>query len=132
MNSPSPLSEEEIREFSGAPPPTLKPQANLPEQPSKPALTPPAPGTSTMMNIELLVDVPVQITVELGRTQMTVRQVLELERGSVVELERVAGDPVDVLVNGSLIAVGEVVVVDDRFGVRISHIVSTTAQNGVK
>ena len=132
MNSPSPLSEEEIREFAGAPPPTLKPQAHLPEQPSKPALPPPAPGTSTMMNIELLVDVPVQITVELGRTQLTVRQVLELERGSVVEMERVAGDPVDVLVNGSLIAVGEVVVVDDRFGVRISHIVSTTAQNGVK
>lgn len=75
------------------------------------------------MNIDLLIDVPVQITVELGRTQMTVRQVLELERGSVIELERVAGDPVDVFVNGSLIAVGEVVVVDDRFGIRISDLV---------
>jgi flagellar motor switch protein FliN/FliY len=132
MNMPSPASAEEIQEIAVAPPPTLHPQPNLSKQPAKPALTPPAPGTSSVMNIELLVDVPVQITVELGRTQMTVRQVLELERGSVIELERVAGDPVDVLVNGSLIAVGEVVVVDDRFGVRISHIVSTNAQSGVK
>lgn len=83
----------------------------------------PSNGTGTSMNIDLLIDVPVQITVELGRTQMTVRQVLELERGSVIELERVAGDPVDVFVNGSLIAVGEVVVVDDRFGIRISDLV---------
>jgi flagellar motor switch protein FliN/FliY len=75
------------------------------------------------MNIERLIDVPVHITVELGRTQMTVRQVLELERGSVIELERVAGDPVDVFVNGTLIAVGEVGVVDDRFGIRISSLV---------
>ncbi len=132
MNMPSPASAEEIQEIAVAPPPTLHPHPNLSKQPAKPALTPPAPGTSPVMNIELLVDVPVQITVELGRTQMTVRQVLELERGSVIELERVAGDPVDVLVNGSLIAVGEVVVVDDRFGVRISHIVSTNAQSGVK
>lgn len=82
------------------------------------------------MNIELLIDVPVQITVELGRTQMTVRQVLELERGSVIELERVAGDPVDVFVNGSLIAVGEVVVVDDRFGIRISSLVLPSTSGG--
>lgn len=90
------------------------------------------------MNIDLLIDVPVQITVELGRTQLTVRQVLELERGSVVELERVAGDPVDVFVNGTLIAVGEVVVVDDRFGIRISNLVvangnsNNNKSNGVK
>lgn len=61
---------------------------------------------------------------------MTVRQVLELERGSVIELERVAGDPVDVFVNGSLIAIGEVVVVDDRFGIRISELV--LSNNGGK
>ncbi|MCB9134621.1 MAG: flagellar motor switch protein FliN [Anaerolineales bacterium] len=92
----------------------------------------PSNGTSngSTINIELLIDVPVQITVELGRTQMTVRQVLELERGSVIELERVAGDPVDVFVNGSLIAIGEVVVVDDRFGIRISELV--LSNNGGK
>ncbi|NUM47356.1 MAG: flagellar motor switch protein FliN [Anaerolineales bacterium] len=95
-----------------------------------PSVAPHPNGKPEAINIDLLIDIPVQISVELGRTQMTVRQVLELERGSVIELERVAGDPVDVFVNGSLIAVGEVVVVDDRFGIRISSLVVPTLNGG--
>ncbi len=75
-------------------------------------------------NLELLFDVPLTITVELGRTEKTVREVLSLVPGSVVELDRLAGEAVDVLANGRLIARGEVVVVEDSFGVRITEIVS--------
>jgi flagellar motor switch protein FliN/FliY len=75
-------------------------------------------------NIEMLMDVKLLFTVELGRTQMTVRQVLDLQKGSVVELERVAGDPVDIYINDRLLGHGEVVVVDDKFGVRITELVT--------
>jgi flagellar motor switch protein FliN/FliY len=75
-------------------------------------------------SIELLMDVPLQVTVELGRTRLNVRQVLELQSGSVVELDRLAGEPVDVVVNDRLMARGEVVVVDDKFGIRITEIVA--------
>lgn len=75
-------------------------------------------------NVDLLMDIALRVTVELGRTRMTLRQVLELQNGSVVELDRLAGDPVDILINERLIARGEVVVVDDKFGVRITSLVS--------
>jgi flagellar motor switch protein FliN/FliY len=75
-------------------------------------------------NINLLMDVNLKVTVELGRTKMQLRQVLELQQGSVVELDRLAGDPVDVYVNERLFARGEVIVVDDKFGVRITEIIS--------
>ncbi len=75
-------------------------------------------------NIDLLLDVPLQITVELGRTKMLVKEILELGTGSVIELERLAGESIDVLVNGKLIAKGEVVVIDENFGIRITSIVS--------
>ncbi|MGM0608401.1 MAG: flagellar motor switch protein FliN [Candidatus Muiribacteriota bacterium] len=75
-------------------------------------------------NIDLLLDVPLQITVELGRTKMLVKDILELGTGSVIELERLAGESIDVLVNGKLIAKGEVVVIDENFGIRITTIVS--------
>jgi len=75
-----------------------------------------------VMNVNLLVEVPLQITVELGRSRMTVREILDLKQGSVIELNRTAGDPVDVFVNDHLVARGEVVVVDDNFGVRITEI----------
>jgi len=74
--------------------------------------------------ISIILDVPVQITVELGRTKMLVKEVLQLGEGSVVELEKLAGEPVDVLVNGRLIAKGEVVVIEENFGVRITEIVN--------
>lgn len=74
-------------------------------------------------NLDLLMDVALNVTVELGRTRMMLRQVLELQHGSVVELDRMAGDPVDVFVNERLFAKGEVVVVDDKFGVRITELI---------
>lgn len=75
-------------------------------------------------NIELLMDVSMHVTVELGRTRMQLAQILELQHGSVVELDRLAGDPVDVIVNDCMVAHGEVVIVDDKFGVRITEMVS--------
>jgi len=75
-------------------------------------------------NIGLIMDVPLQVTVELGRTRKLIRDILELSPGSVVELDKLAGEPVDILVNGKLIAKGEVVVIDENFGVRITDIVS--------
>lgn len=76
-------------------------------------------------SIDLLKEVPLRVTVELGRARMLVREVLALRNGSIVELDRQAGAPVDVLANGILIARGEVVIVDERFGVRISEVVGT-------
>jgi flagellar motor switch protein FliN/FliY len=85
----------------------------------------PAPAAPVVpRSLQLLRDVEMGVTAELGRTRMTVRSLLELTPGSVIELDRAAGSPVDVLVNGTLIARGEVVVIDEEFGIRISEIVS--------
>ncbi|MED5041713.1 flagellar motor switch protein FliN, partial [Geobacillus stearothermophilus] len=75
-------------------------------------------------NLELLFDVPLQVTVELGRTKRSVQEILQLSTGSIIELDKLAGEPVDVFVNNKLIAKGEVVVIDENFGVRITDIVS--------
>jgi len=69
-------------------------------------------------------DVPVTISMEIGRTQINIRNLLQLNQGSVVELERFAGEPLDVLVNGTLIAHGEVVVINDKFGIRLTDVIS--------
>jgi flagellar motor switch protein FliN/FliY len=74
--------------------------------------------------LDLIMDIPVQITVELGRTKMTIKDLLQLAQGSVIELNGMAGEPMDVLVNGCLIAQGEVVVVNDKFGIRLTNITS--------
>ena len=74
--------------------------------------------------IDLLLDVTLQVTVELGRARMKIGEILGLRNGSVIELDRLAGDPADILINGTLIAKGEVVVVDEKFGVRIIEVVS--------
>ncbi|MBP7690424.1 MAG: flagellar motor switch protein FliN [Anaerolineales bacterium] len=87
-------------------------------------LTSPANSNGDTASLDLLMDVPLRVTVELGRTRMSVRQVLELQSGSVVELDRMAGEAVDVMVNDRLMARGEVVVVDDKFGIRITEIVA--------
>ena len=76
------------------------------------------------MNLDVILDVPVVLSLEVGRTRMPIRNLLQLNQGSVVELERGAGEPLDVFVNGTLIAHGEVVVVNDRFGVRLTDVVS--------
>ena len=83
-----------------------------------------ADSTGSPSNIDLIVDIPVRITVELGRTRKTIGEVLALGPGSVVELNKMAGEPVDVLVNGKLIARGEVVVIDESFGIRVTEVVS--------
>jgi flagellar motor switch protein FliN len=83
-------------------------------------------------NIDLLMDVALKVTVELGRTQMMLRQVLELQHGSVVELDRLAGDAVDIFINERLLARGEVVVVDDKFGVKITELISNGRDAGGK
>ncbi|WP_347400065.1 flagellar motor switch protein FliN [Legionella sp. W10-070] len=74
--------------------------------------------------MELILDIPVAITVEIGRTKMTIRNLLQLNQGGIVALDRLAGEPLDVLVNDTLVAHGEVVVVNDKFGVRLTDIVS--------
>jgi len=82
-------------------------------------------GASTAGNdINMILDIPVQLTVELGRTRIPIKHILQLAQGSVVELEALAGEPMDVLVNGYLIAQGEVVVVNDKFGIRLTDIVT--------
>ena len=84
-------------------------------------------SASGLMNeLDMILDIPVQITVELGRTKISIKNLLQLAHGSVVELDAMAGEPMDVLVNGTLIAQGEVVVVNDRFGIRLTDIVSST------
>lgn len=74
--------------------------------------------------MELILDIPVSVTVEIGRTKMTIRNLLQLNQGGIVALDRLAGEPLDVLVNDTLVAHGEVVVVNDKFGVRLTDIVS--------
>jgi flagellar motor switch protein FliN len=75
-------------------------------------------------DINMILDIPVQLTVELGRTRIPIKHILQLAQGSVVELDAMAGEPMDVLVNGYLIAQGEVVVVNDKFGIRLTDIVT--------
>jgi len=82
--------------------------------------SPPTAGN----DISMILDIPVQLTVELGRTRIPIKNILQLAQGSVVELDALAGEPMDVLVNGFLIAQGEVVVVNDKFGIRLTDIVT--------
>lgn len=83
-----------------------------------------APGAIPPNNLEMVMDIPVQMTVELGRTKIQIRNLLQLSQGSVVELERMAGEPMDVLVNGCLVAQGEVVVVNEKFGIRLTDVIA--------
>jgi flagellar motor switch protein FliN len=83
-----------------------------------------ASKTETHNDIEFILDIPVQLTVELGRTKIAIKNLLQLAQGSVVELDGLAGEPMDVLVNGCLIAQGEVVVVNDKFGIRLTDIIT--------
>jgi flagellar motor switch protein FliN/FliY len=82
-------------------------------------------GKASMMNeLDMILDIPVQIAVELGRTKITIKNLLQLAHGSVVELDAMAGEPMSVFVNGTLIAQGEVVVVNDKFGIRLTDIIT--------
>jgi len=90
------------------------------------AISPDAAGLSpeAAKNLELVMDIPIQLTVELGRTKMPIRSLLQLAQGSVVELNELAGEPLDVFVNGCLVAQGEVVVVNEKFGIRLTDIIT--------
>lgn len=129
--------------MQAAPPPVQQQQAYIPQQqapqrgpsavvPEQNVIVQPAqfaPLKQNVMNVSdsnigMIMDVPLQVTVELGRTRKLIREILELAPGSVVELDKLAGEPVDILVNGKIVAKGEVVVIDENFGVRITGIVS--------
>jgi flagellar motor switch protein FliN/FliY len=85
-----------------------------------------APTEGENRNLDLILDVPLSVTVELGRVRMPVRELLALTSGSVIELAKLAGEPLDVLINGRPVARGEAVMVNDNFGVRLTEIVSQT------
>ena len=114
------------------PPQPLPQRAPSPVVPEQNVIVQPAqfaPLKQSVMNVSdsnigMIMDVPLQVTVELGRTRKLIREILELAPGSVVELDKLAGEPVDILVNGKIVAKGEVVVIDENFGVRITGIVS--------
>ncbi len=134
------LVNKHAPEEEAAPPPPAAPQSPPPAAAAPPSPPPPPPvdvqkadfpdfGQSGLSekgvhNLDLLLDVNLQVTAELGRTKMAIRDILELGQGAVVELERFAGEPIDILVNNRLIARAEVVVIDESFGVRITDIIS--------
>ncbi len=99
-------------------------QAKVQVQPAQFASLHSAPAMQEYGNIGLIMDVPLQITVELGKTRKTIKEILALGPGSILELDKLAGEPVDLLVNGKLVAKGEVVVIDENFGVRVTDIIS--------
>ena len=90
----------------------------------------PLAEASSAENLEAILDIPVTMAMEIGRTQISIRNLLQLTQGSVVSLDRLAGEPMDVLVNGTLVAHGEVVVINEKFGIRMTDVVS--AQDRVK
>ncbi|OGT19948.1 MAG: flagellar motor switch protein FliN [Gammaproteobacteria bacterium RBG_16_57_12] len=81
-------------------------------------------GSGHEMNLDMILDIPVTISMEIGRSRISIRNLLQLTQGSVVELDRLAGEPLDVLINGTLIAHGEVVVVNEKFGIRLTDVIS--------
>lgn len=94
-------------------------------QPETPELKASPPKTQqTAQSMEFILDIPLKVTVELGRTKMAIRDILALAQGSVVELSKFAGEPLEVLINEKLIARGEVVVVNEKFGIRLTDIIS--------
>ena len=99
------------------------------EDDAKPAsfqeFSPPAAGQRDgAPDLDVILDIPVKISMEVGSTEITIRNLLQLNQGSVIELDRLAGEPLDVLVNGTLIAHGEVVVVNEKFGIRMTDVIS--------
>lgn len=111
------LGEQAAAEAAATPAPTAQP-AQIFEQFAGSA------DANANHGLELILDIPVQLTVELGRTKISIRNLLQLAHGSVVELDGLAGEPMDVLINGTLIAQGEVVVVNDKFGIRLTDVIT--------
>ena len=82
------------------------------------------PGDASDVSLDMILDVPVTLAMEVGRTRISIRNLLQLNQGSVVELDRAAGEPLDVFVNGTLVAHGEVVVINEKFGIRLTDVIS--------
>ena len=116
----SAMAEQAISESQAAAPaaPAAQPANIFPTFGGDPA------KAGVMSELDLILDIPVQLTVELGRTKLTIKNLLQLAHGSVVELDAMAGEPMNVLINGMLIAQGEVVVVNDKFGIRLTDIIT--------
>jgi flagellar motor switch protein FliN/FliY len=111
------LAEQELAEATSA-----EPVPSVGASLFKP-LSAPQP-TAAARELEMIMDIPVKLSVELGRTRITIKQLLELAQGSVLALDGLAGEPMDILINSYLIAQGEVVVVDDKYGIRITEIIT--------
>ncbi len=116
------LAEQSATTASAEPPPVVN-AATVQKQLFE-KFSPSGTNPTATHDIDMILDIPVQLTVELGRTRIPIKQILQLAQGSVVELDGLAGEPMDVLVNGCLIAQGEVVVVNDKFGIRLTDIVT--------
>jgi flagellar motor switch protein FliN len=108
-----------LEEQASAAPADSAPAFDTPHAPATPG-----PATGANQDIQMVLDIPVTLSVELGRVKVPIKYILQLAQGSVVELDALAGEPMDVLVNGYLIAQGEVVVVNDKFGIRLTDIVT--------
>jgi len=129
---------EEQAEVEGAAAPAVDPDDVLAEsaEPAAPAADVQAAPLDALeddskpagedVNLDVILDIPVTIAMEIGRTTISIRNLLQLNQGSVVELDRLAGEPMDVLVNGTLVAHGEVVVVNDKFGIRLTDVISAS------
>jgi flagellar motor switch protein FliN len=116
------LTQEEIETLLGK---SQQPEEKTPFQFTEFSTETNEQGSEEPMNMGLLLDIPLEIVVELGRTKKKISEVLELTSGSILDLEKLAGEPVDVYVNNKLVAKGEVVVIDEHFGVRITEIASS-------
>lgn len=112
----------EEQKSADAPPGDAEQGGPLSGEPARPFTASSSDGTTN--DINMVLDIPVQLSVELGRTKVPIKYILQLAQGSVVELDALAGEPMDVLVNGYLIAQGEVVVVNDKFGIRLTDVVT--------
>jgi len=109
--------------------PGAKAPTHVPSPPAQPAPAtfPPLDGggaSPAPKNIDFILDIPMQVTVQVGSTKMVIRELLQLGQGSVIELEKLAGEPMEVLVNNKLVARGEVVVVNEKFGIRLTDVIS--------
>jgi len=140
MPSQQPMYQQPLQGYPGGMPPYQQPMYQ--QQPPQPAYSgyqpPPAnvqpvqfssfdvnvPPQASPQNLSMLMDIPLKVTVELGRTKRQIKDILDLSPGSIIELDKLAGEPVDILVNNKLIAKGEVVVIDENFGVRVTDILS--------
>ncbi len=131
MNDPNPTSDAGAPDAPGSDAPAV------PEVPSQPGAgelgggaAPPPSAAAGRASLDAILDIPVNLSLEVGRSKISIRNLLQLNQGSVIELDRLAGEPLDVLINGTLVARGEVVVVNDKFGLRLTDVVS--AQERIK